>query len=158
MPYVERDANGTVKGKYENCQPGYAEEWLDVGDEALVPTMASLQAAKLAEVNELFQVATAALTAGYPPDEKDSWPNQTLEATSWNQDNNAPTPYLDSLASYRGITPLEYRQKTVAKVLAYKEASAFLIGTRQKYADQIASATSQANLDAIVPNFTLPGA
>lgn len=32
MPFVERNADGTVKGCYMNRQPGYAEEWLSPGD------------------------------------------------------------------------------------------------------------------------------
>lgn len=29
MPWVNRDENGTIAGKYANRQPGYANEWLD---------------------------------------------------------------------------------------------------------------------------------
>lgn len=36
MPYVERDANGSVTGCYANAQPGYAEEWLEPDDPEVV--------------------------------------------------------------------------------------------------------------------------
>lgn len=35
MPYVER-RSGVVSGVYANPQPGYAEEWLEDGDEEVV--------------------------------------------------------------------------------------------------------------------------
>lgn len=114
------------------------------------------RAAKLAEVNQAFESATSLLTAGYPESEKDSWPNQTIEALAWGNDNAAPTPYLDALAENRGIEPLLYRQKTLDKVIAYKAASAVLIGRRQRYADLISAAEGASDLDAIVPDFTLP--
>jgi hypothetical protein len=123
-----------------------------------LPTLEELKRSKLLEINGAFETSARLLTAGYPDSEKDSWPDQKAEAMAWYANNAAPTPYLDLLAGYRGIEPLLYRQKTVAKVIAYTAAAAYLIGTRQKYADQIAAATSQGDLDAIVPNFSLPGA
>lgn len=125
-------------------------------ESASAPTLVELKQLKLADVNGAFEEATAKLTVGYPPSEKDSWPNQTNEAMAWYADNNAPTPYLDALAGFRGIDPIDYRQRTVNKIMLYKEASAFLIGTRQKYADQIEAAEDDADLEAIVPVFTLP--
>lgn len=32
MPYVERHADGAIKGVYANPQPGYAEEWCDFAE------------------------------------------------------------------------------------------------------------------------------
>jgi hypothetical protein len=126
------------------------------GQEWIISSLDSMKAATLLKVNAEFEKATSALTAGYPPSEKNSWPNQTNEAMAWYADNATPTPYLDALAGYRGLDLVDYRQRTVNKVLRYKAASALLIGTRQKYADQIDAATTAEDLDAIVPDFTLP--
>jgi hypothetical protein len=134
-------------------RPDIFHDW-DGG--AWVVNLGRKQAHKLIEVNAAFEVAAKMLTAGYPESEKDSWPDQKNEAMAWHADNATPTPYLDLLASYRGIDPQTYREKTVAKVLAYTGAAAFLIGTRQKYADQIGAASDAAAVDAIVPNFSYP--
>ena len=36
MPYVERAADGAIKGAYANEQPGYAEEWLPDDDATVI--------------------------------------------------------------------------------------------------------------------------
>jgi hypothetical protein len=120
------------------------------------PTLAELKAAKLREVNTQAEAIAAQLTAGYPDFERDTWPDQQAEVLAWNADNTAPTPCLDTLAQYRGIDPVLYRQKTLAKVQAYRKAGWYLAGTRQGYEDRIKAAATQSDLDAITITFTLP--
>lgn len=36
MPYVQRDQTNAINGCFANPQPGYAEEWLDDSDPAVV--------------------------------------------------------------------------------------------------------------------------
>lgn len=47
MPYVQRDQLGAIVGRYENRQPGFAEEYVP----ELLPTLDELKAAKNAEIN-----------------------------------------------------------------------------------------------------------
>ena len=35
MPFVQRNEEGRIIGRFENAQPGFAEEWLDSGNEEL---------------------------------------------------------------------------------------------------------------------------
>jgi hypothetical protein len=110
---------------------------------------------KLVLVNQAFNRAAEALTAGYPAAEIDTWHDQKIEALAWHANNSVATPYIDALASYRGIPRLLYLEKTVAKVLAFTEKAQRLVGTRQKYADQIALASTVAQVDAVSTTFTL---
>lgn len=61
MPYVQRDGHGAVSGVFANPQPGYAEEWLDAADAAIVAFFSppTLTAQDIAAI-------TAALQPGNP--------------------------------------------------------------------------------------------
>ena len=54
MPYVERDAELTVTGKYARLQPGIAEEWLDDGHPDLEPSTEQLASAARADRDKLL--------------------------------------------------------------------------------------------------------
>ena len=115
-----------------------------------VATLPRLKADKLAEVNRAFDLASAVLTQGYPPAETMTWPAQMAEALAWEADPDTPTPYLDGLALHRQMDPLEFRQRTLAKVNQFKQASQALVGHRQHLEDLIDAATTRQELDAIV--------
>ncbi|WP_374044404.1 hypothetical protein, partial [uncultured Bilophila sp.] len=77
----------------------------------------------------------------------------------------APTPTLDALAQARGITREDQLAKAKAKVEAFVPLSAFIIGTQQRYEDQIkviaadagkTPAERMAELDALIFDYTLP--
>lgn len=119
-------------------------------------TIDQLKAAKTAEINDAASKCAAQLTAGYPDFELQTWEIQRAESLAWNANQTAPTPTIDAMANARGIDRLTYLQKTLAKVQYFQVASAYLVGTRQKYADQAAAAKTQASLDKVVPVFTLP--
>lgn len=118
-------------------------------------SIAALRSAKLAEVNRLFQAKADYLTAGYPSAEKETWADQKREALAWHEDNATPTPYLDCIATWRQVDRVVYLGKTYAKVIAYSAAAQYLVGMRQRYADQIAAALMADDLDAIHPAFYL---
>lgn len=69
--------------------------------------------------------------------EKMTFPSQQKEVEAWLADNTSATPVLDSLAEARGITREEQIQKAVAKVQLFVPLSAKIIGTQQKYEDDI---------------------
>ncbi len=119
------------------------------------PSLADLKAAKLVNVNRNFQAMADYLTAGYPPAEKETWSDQKIEAMAWDANNAIATPYIDALAAYRGIDRDIYLAKTRDKVVAYSGAAQRLVGTRQKYADQVTAASNAAQVAAIDPVFTL---
>lgn len=120
--------------------------------------LTALAARKLAEVNTAATTVANTLTAGYPEFEKLTWADQKREALAWVADNTVATPYLDTLAAFRGISRQEYIEKTVSKVQLFQIASAKLVGQRQYYEDQIKIALAAGNVDAInsiTPEFVL---
>ena len=112
---------------------------------------------KLAQINTEADKAAAQLTAGYPVFEMQTWPAQQAEVLAWAADDTVTTPRIDAMAAYRGIDRVAYLQKTLAKVQAFQRASDYLVGTRQKYSDQVTAARTVAEVTAIAPEFNLPG-
>lgn len=111
--------------------------------------------AQLVEVNAAFAAAGAALTAGYPEMEQKTWDIQRQEALAWRADSTVLTPFLDAAAQARGIPAATMRQLTLANVLAFQQAAAQAVGTRQALRDQINSYTedtpeSRAAVQAVV--------
>jgi hypothetical protein len=119
-------------------------------------TFDDLKAEKLSEINRIANEFAKQLTAGYPEWEKDTWPDQQREILAWEADNTTPTPCLDAIAQHRGMDIVEYRTRTLAKVKAFQKNGWYVVGARQGYEDQIKAAKTQADLDLIVPVFTLP--
>lgn len=107
--------------------------------------------------NAAFEQAMMALTVDYPPSEISSWERQRAEALAWQADSAAPTPWIDIAAQVRGLDRDDYLQRTVDKVHLFAQASAFLVGRRQAIDDSIRQATTVAELEAIVIDYTLPG-
>ena len=98
--------------------------------------------------------------------ERSTWLKQQSEVEAVAADPAAPTPTLDALAQARGITREEQIEKAKAKVEAFVPLSAFIIGTQQRYEDQIKAiaadaaktpAERMAELDALVLDYHLPG-
>lgn len=70
MPYVERNANGTVRAQYACPQPDMAEEWLDDGHpdlapQPVIPSTVTMRQARLALLQSglLSQVNSAVAAA-----------------------------------------------------------------------------------------------
>lgn len=62
MPFVERDEEGKVIGRYANLQPETAEEWLDDGHPDLV-----LSGHEIPQTVTMRQARLALLAAGHLP-------------------------------------------------------------------------------------------
>lgn len=108
--------------------------------------------------NSAYDSAISKLTADYPSAEIATWERQRAEVVAWNADSTTATPWIDIAAAARGLDRNEYLTRTLAKVNAFAKASAFLTGRRQGIDDQIKAATTADELNAIVINYTLPGA
>lgn len=121
------------------------------------PGLPELKAAKLSEVNSAYQQAIATLTPGYPDDERLTFDKQEAEARAWLADNSAFTPFVDALAAGRKMDKAELVSRIIAKADAFAVASGLLTGQRQRYEDLLDAASTAEAVEAIVPQYSLPG-
>ncbi|CAM5440922.1 hypothetical protein [Alcaligenes faecalis] len=130
---------------------GVLPSWLSVepGPGAEL-SLEQLREQQLALVNAGFERAVLELTAAYPATERLTWPVQQAEVLAWSTDSSAATPYLDGIATARGIALDEMRQKTLAQVRSFLQVTQQFIGVRQGLRDQIDAAVSEAAVKAIV--------
>jgi hypothetical protein len=77
--------------------------------------------------------------------EPETWEVQRIEYTSWLNNSATATPYLDTLASARGITKDEMMVKVGRKIVGF----ATLQGTQQALERAINSATTIEELHAV---------
>jgi len=103
------------------------------------PTPADLKAAAHARINAAYGIAVNMLTAGYPENEIASWPKQETEARAWMIDNTAPTPWIDSAATARGMPKPDFIALVIANADALAPLHGALSGKRQYLRDQIDS-------------------
>ena len=119
------------------------------------PTIEEIKAAKLAEINSAYDVATSSLVSTYPDTELLTFDKQEKEAREWKADNSVSTPFLDGLALARGIDKAELVDRVIAKADAFEKEVATLTGLRQKYEDQLALAKTAEDIAAIVPEYSV---
>ena len=81
--------------------------------------------------------AVAGYMALFSEVERSTFPKQQAEVEAFEADANAATPTLDALAQARGISREEQLARAKAKVDAFVPLSACIIGTQQKYEDQV---------------------
>lgn len=110
---------------------------------------------KLEEVNAAYDLAVDLYMRAYPNAELLTFDKQEKEAREWTADNSVATPFLDGLAAARGIDKPELVQRVIVKADAFQTAIATLTGTRQKYEDTIEAATTEEELDNVVPSYEL---
>lgn len=120
--------------------------------------IAPLRNYKLQENNTGYEAAIGRMTADYPPAEIQTWERQRAEVVAWAADKTVETPWITMAAQIRGINRDEYLARTLSKVTAFAQASAFLTGRRQYLGDLIAAAATAEQLNAITIDYTLPGA
>lgn len=116
-----------------------------------------LKIEKLNEINALYQQAIATLTPTYPDDERLTFDKQEQEARAWLTDNSTPTPFVDALAAGRQMDKSELVGRIIAKADAFAVASGLLTGQRQRYEDLLDAAETAEEVEAIVPEYNLPG-
>lgn len=106
-------------------------------------TLSPAQATQLAMINAQCAATLSQITAGYPADEMQSWSKQEAEARA------GGGPLIEALATARGMALPELIEKILAKADLFAAASGQIIGTRQRYEDQIKAATMLTEVDAI---------
>lgn len=128
--------------------------------EPVVPAfdLAAAKAIVVERNNAGYEAAIGTMTADYPAAEIQTWERQRAEVVAWAADSTVETPWITMAAQARGINRDEYLARTLAKVTAFAQASAFLTGRRQYLGDLIAAATTAEQLNAITIDYTLPGA
>lgn len=110
----------------------------------------TLKAIKLAQINASYQEALDLITQATPQAEIQSWATQESEAKAYQNSQEAPTPYIDSLAKARGVEKGELVAKILEKAQIFSTLSATLTGSRQKCEDAIAKAQNAKDLEAII--------
>ena len=139
MPYVQRDEQGNIVGRFANSQPGIAEEWLDDDAADLRPVLTEVRARMLAQLKTDCETELSQLKADYPESEVSSWGKQEREARALLADPATATPLLSAIATARGIDLAELAARVLAKADAYAVAAGALIGRRQALEDALAA-------------------
>ena len=116
-----------------------------------VYTLTELKSMKQAEITTTFDTATKAI-ADVLPHEMATWRTQEDEARAYVADNTVSTPMLSELIVARDIgeTVLDLANKVIANADAYRTAYTPLLGKYQSLTNQIALATTNAEVEAIV--------
>lgn len=110
----------------------------------------TLKAIKLAQINASYQETLDLITQATPQAEIQSWATQESEAKAYQANQEAQTPYIDSLAKARGVEKGELVAKILEKAQIFSTLSAALTGSRQKCEDAIAKAQNAKDLEAII--------
>jgi len=77
------------------------------------------------------------ITTIYPAAERATWDIQRQEALAWQADNNSAVPFIDALATERGVTTADQVTQILTKIAAFEAAAATAIGKRQRLIDQV---------------------
>lgn len=107
---------------------------------------------KLIQINLAYDDAIKGLTKMTPDAEMSTWTLQKIEADMYDVTKKAP--FLEKLASIRGITLDELIAKVKAKNAIYVETVGNITGYRQKLEDKIMKATSVEDIKAVEWNNT----
>jgi hypothetical protein len=109
-----------------------------------------MRTAASARIDAAYSAATSAISAGYPLEERESWPVQASEARALLADPDAATPWITAAAHARGLTSAALAQRILALDDAYRAMHGQLSGTRQQLQKQIAAATTPQDLSLAV--------
>ncbi|MBD3610539.1 MAG: hypothetical protein HUJ30_08320 [Gammaproteobacteria bacterium] len=101
---------------------------------------------RIADMKAACDVTLLEITSLYPSAERETWPKQEQEARAYAADPVTPVPFIQGLATARGITVDEQVSRIITKADAYAATAAAAIGKRQKLEDQIQSIVDDINL------------
>ena len=147
---VALDGPGVIA---ELTEAEYTSAW----DAEMINRLERARVGAVAANNAAYEQVIALMTADYPPAEIQTWERQRAEVLAWSEDASAETPWIDLAALARGLDRDEYLARTLAKVSAFAQASAWLTGHRQGIDDAIRAAASAVEVQAIVIDYALPG-
>lgn len=140
-PLITDKPEGFVKPKRVNGA------WVE-GEDASVLFERAVKA-KLGEINAAYEQEMSAIKAGYPLSEVLSWDKQEAEARAYQADSNAATPFIDALATERGMAKAELVSRIMAKVDMYEQTVGMLTGKRQRLEDQVLAAQTVEGVSAV---------
>lgn len=131
---------------------GKAEKDDIVRDGKLVPrpvpekTFQELQAEASAQIDVEYGKAIQLISAGYPLEERESWPVQTAEARALLADINAFTPWIDAASTERGLSRTDLAQRIAGLDAAYRTIHGKISGMKQLLQERIWKATTPEEL------------
>lgn len=96
------------------------------------------------------ELASAAITERFSANERLSWTKQEAEAVALLAHPEAAAPLLRGMAAVRGIDVLDLRDRVLANVAAFEQASAQIIGYQQHLEDAVRSAGTVDDVLAVV--------
>lgn len=120
------------------------------------PSLEDLKLIKQAEIRDLADGFLLMLAAEYGAMEKLTWDQQALEADALIADPSAPAPLVRSIAAARGMNVYELANRILANRAQWVVLSGHIVGQRLGYQDQLDAATTNEQVAAIVPIYTLP--
>ena len=129
-----------------------ANEVTTVEQDTLKNPPKELAVEKMKKAQELKQWAaqqTAVFTDEYTQAEIASWDLQESEAKAYQSDPQASVPFIEGMATQRGITVDDLANRIITNSAAYKTLGSEVFGKRQKYFDQIEAATTLAEVEAV---------
>jgi len=101
------------------------------------------------EINYSFTKSVFELTSQYVKDEIDTFYIQEKEAMNYQADNDVSTPFIDAIASAREMDRVVLINKIIAHLALYKSNIAAKLGKKQKYFDEINSATTYSDFNLL---------
>ena len=104
----------------------------------------------ISRINAEYQAELSHILAEYPDAETKTWDKQDAEARAWSADNSADTPLIDAIAAARGIDKAALVAKIITKSEAWVAASGHATGKRQALEEQVLSASTTAEVNAVV--------
>lgn len=151
MPtFVSPDGNLEV---WVEKPPGYKdlEEWqAELAEQeaaALVASYADIpmwRERKSEEIRSMAEEALVELSTKYPEREVSTFTQQELEARAFLADSSSSAPLITAIAAERGITVAELAAKIVVNADEYAQKAGKIIGRRQYFLGQLATALVQA--------------
>ena len=133
------------------------QEWLrDNEDDTRNITLEEAKASKLAEVLERANLAYQEVTTHYSIPEQKAWEVQKAQAEALLKDENAVAPEVRALAANRNIPVLIFAERILGNATRAEQLTLQIILQQQSYEDQLNSAQTFGEVEAIEVNYILP--
>ena len=125
--------------------------WLQAGNSPIIPVpdFETVKFEKCEAIKEACDAALDKVYEQYPHHEAATWFKQEQEALAYTADNNANTPFLNSMAEARGVTKEEVVNRILTKAQAFSDYAGKIIGHKQAVEDQIERCTTIDELNTI---------
>ena len=123
---------------------------------AMDMTLDDAKAVATSTVKMTAEQRLAAMVADYPPNERETWAVQVMEAEALTADPDAAAPFLRMRAQMRGADPLDFAAIVLTKNTEYRQGSAAILGHSDVLQAQIEATTALDELRAIDLNTGWP--